>query len=157
MRIFIYNIFQVTGLILLFPLLLVKAIISPKYRGRILLRLGRNIAELSRKLPAGQQRIWVHALSVGEVLSAQPLVKALRDAYPDVSLVFSASTKTGEELAREVIKNEIDLFIPFPLDIYFIARKFINCIRADLFILIDRFLAQFSPYPAGKKHACNPG
>jgi 3-deoxy-D-manno-octulosonic-acid transferase len=137
MQIVLYNIFQITGLILFFPLLLVKAIISPKYRGRVLLRFGRNIVEQARKLPAGQQRIWIHALSVGEVLSAQPLVKALRAAYPDVILIFSASTKTGEELALEVIKEEIDLFIPFPLDIYFVVRKFINCIRADLFILIE--------------------
>jgi len=137
MQIVLYNIFQITGLILFSPLLLVKAIISPKYRYRILLRLGLNIAEQARKLPSGHQRIWVHALSVGEVLSAQPLVKELRTAYPDVTLVFSASTKTGEELALDIIAKEIDLFIPFPFDIYFIARKFINCIRADLFILIE--------------------
>ena len=68
MNIILYNIFQVASLILLSPLLLVKAIISPKYRGRILLRLGIGIEELTQKLPVGQQRIWIHALSVGEVL-----------------------------------------------------------------------------------------
>jgi len=137
MHIVLYNIFQVAALILFSPLLLVKAIISPKYRYRILLRLGLNIVEQARKLPAGQQRIWIHALSVGEVLSAQPLVKALRASYPDAALIFSASTKTGEELALDVVAKEVDLFIPFPFDIYFIARKFINAIRPHLFILIE--------------------
>ena len=137
MNIILYNIFQVTSLILLSPLLLVKAMISPKYRGRILLRLGIGIEELTRKLPAGKQRIWIHALSVGEVLSAQPLVKELRLACPANTLIFSASTKTGEKLAREVMYDEVDLFVPFPLDIYSIARKFIDLINADLFILVE--------------------
>ena len=137
MSMFFYNIFQIIGLILFSPLLLVKAIVSPKYRGRILLRLGIGLEKLTQKLPHGRKRIWIHALSVGEVLSAQPLVRELRAAYPDMGLIFSASTKTGEELSRDVMHNEIDLFVPFPLDLYGVARKFINCIGADLFILIE--------------------
>ncbi len=137
MNIILYNIFQIFSLILLSPLLLVKAIISPKYRGRILLRLGIGIEELIQKLPVGQQRIWIHALSVGEVLSADPLVKELRLARPSITLIFSASTKTGEELARNVMAKEVDLFIPFPLDIFSVARKFINLIAADLFVLVE--------------------
>ena len=137
MNIILYNIFQVTSLIFLSPLLLVKAIISPKYRGRILLRLGIGIEELTHKLPAGEMRIWIHALSVGEVLSAQPLVKGLRLACPTITLIFSASTKTGEKLAREIMGDEVDLFVPFPLDFYSIARKFINLINADLFVLVE--------------------
>jgi 3-deoxy-D-manno-octulosonic-acid transferase len=137
MNIIFYNIFQIASLILLSPLLLFKAIISPKYRGRILLRLGIGIKELTQKLPDSQQRIWIHALSVGEVLSAQPLVKELRLACPDIALIFSASTKTGETLDREVMAREIDLFVPFPLDIYSIVQKFINLIDAELFILVE--------------------
>lgn len=137
MNIILYNIFQILGLILFSPLLLVKAIVSPKYRGRILLRLGSGIDDLTRNLPTDRQKIWVHALSVGEVLSAQPLMKELRSACPEVTLIFSATTKTGEKLAREVMAKEVDLFIPFPLDIYSIVRKFIDLIVPDLFILIE--------------------
>jgi len=133
------------------PLLLVKAIISPKYRGRVLLRLGFGLEELTQKLPEGGKRIWVHALSVGEVLSAQPLVRELRSAYPDISIIFSASTKTGEELSRDVMAQEVDLFVPFPFDLYNVTRKFINCIGADLFILIETdFWPNFLHTLAGK-------
>jgi 3-deoxy-D-manno-octulosonic-acid transferase len=137
MSMFFYNILQITSLILLSPLLLVKAIISPKYRGRVLLRLGFGLEELTQKLPEGEKHIWIHALSVGEVLSAQPLVRALRATYPDMGLIFSASTKTGEELSRHVMTEEVDLFVPFPFDLYGVVKKFIHCIGADLFILIE--------------------
>ena len=137
MYIAIYNIIEIIGLILLSPLLLVKIILSPKYRGRIFLKLSFGLEKLARKLPGKKKRIWVHALSVGEVLSAQPLVRKIRSTYPDISIIFSASTKTGEELCREVLADDIDLFVPFPLDLYNIAKKFISFIRPDLFILIE--------------------
>ena len=127
----------VIGLILLSPFLLVKIIISPKYRGRIFLKLSFGLEKLIRQLPDNKKRLWVHALSVGEVLSAQPLVRKIRSDYPDFAIIFSASTKTGEELCREVMADEIDLFVPFPLDLYSVTQKFINCIRPDLFILIE--------------------
>ena len=137
MHIAIYNTLAVIGLILLSPFLLVKIIISPKYRGRIFLKLSFGLEKLIRQLPDNKKRLWVHALSVGEVLSAQPLVRKIRFAYPDFAIIFSASTKTGEELCREVMADEIDLFVPFPLDLYSVTQKFINCIRPDLFILIE--------------------
>ncbi|MBW2506371.1 MAG: 3-deoxy-D-manno-octulosonic acid transferase [Deltaproteobacteria bacterium] len=96
-----------------------------------------GLEKLIRQLPDNKKRLWVHALSVGEVLSAQPLVRKIRFAYPDFAIIFSASTKTGEELCREVMADEIDLFVPFPLDLYSVTQKFINCIRPDLFILIE--------------------
>jgi len=137
MNMVFYNIFQILILILLFPLLLVKVIVSPKYRGRILLKLGLDLKKFSEKIPEDKKRIWIHALSVGEVLSAQPLAKKIRAAYPDIFLIFSASTKTGEELCREVLADEIDLFVPFPIDINSNTKKFITSIKPDLFILIE--------------------
>ena len=137
MNIILYNIILVSGLILFSPFLFLKAVLSPKYRGRTLLRLGAAVGDIAGKLPAGRQRIWIHALSVGEVLSTQPLVKELRKACPSVSLVFSATTKTGEKLAREIMAGDIDLFVPFPFDVYGIAGKFIELINPDLFILVE--------------------
>ena len=99
--------------------------------------MGFGLEKLTRKLPEKKKRIWVHALSVGEVLSAQPLVRKIRLTYPDFTIIFSASTKTGEELSREVMAGEIDLFVPFPIDLYTIAQKFINYLKPDLFILIE--------------------
>ena len=137
MNIILYNIFQVFGLILLSPFLFFKAVFSPKYRGRILKRLGSGLGDLVKDLPKDRQRIWIHALSVGEVLSVQPLIKKLRQVCPDVLLIFSATTKTGEKLAGEVLAGDIDLFVPFPFDVYGIVKKFIVCLNPDLFILVE--------------------
>jgi 3-deoxy-D-manno-octulosonic-acid transferase len=137
MTIFLYNFFQVFGLILFSPLLLVIAIVTPRYRGRIPLRLGFGKETLFKKLPENKQKIWIHALSVGEVLSAQPLVKGLRETYPEAVLLFSATTKTGEELAVQTMQDEVDMFVPFPFDIHFVVKKMINRINPDLFILIE--------------------
>jgi 3-deoxy-D-manno-octulosonic-acid transferase len=137
MIIFLYNIFQVLGLILFFPLLLVIAIVTPRYRGRIPQRFGFGTETLFEKLPDNKQKIWVHALSVGEVLSAQPLVKGLRRTYPEAVLIFSATTKTGEELAVQNMQAEVDMFVPFPFDLHYVVNKMINRIDPDLFILIE--------------------
>ena len=123
MIIFLYNIFQALGLILFSPVLLIIAIATPKYRGRVPLRLGLGIEKIIGKLSDSRPRIWIHALSVGEVLSAQPLVKGLRKTYPEAVLIFSATTKTGEELAQQTMPNEVDLFAPYPFDIFTIVKK----------------------------------
>lgn len=137
MNIILYNIFQVVGLLLFSPFLLFRAVVSPKYRGRILQRLGSGIADLTEPLAHNRERIWIHALSVGEVLSAQPLVRDLRQACPSALLIFSATTKTGEKLAGEVLTRDVDLFIPFPFDIFGIAKKFIDQVNPDLFVLVE--------------------
>jgi 3-deoxy-D-manno-octulosonic-acid transferase len=137
MIIFLYNIFQVLGLILFFPLLLIIAIVTPKYRGRIPQRFGFGTKTLFEKLPDNKLKIWIHALSVGEVLSAQPLVKGLRRTYPEAVLIFSATTKTGEELALQNMQDMVDMFVPFPFDLPFVVKKTINRLNPDLFILIE--------------------
>lgn len=132
-----YNIFQLAGLILFLPVLFVKTIISPKYRGRIPQRLGIGLGERLQKLPAGRQRIWIHALSVGEVLSSRPLLQAIRKSYPEATILYSAATRTGEELAIRSMKHQVDMFVPYPLDLAFIVKRFIALLRPDLFILVE--------------------
>lgn len=135
--IFFYNILELAGLIVFLPLLFVKVIIAPRYRGRILQRLGAGLEKKTQGLNAHRQRVWLHALSVGEVLSAKPLVKAIRKSYPEVTIIFSATTKTGEELAGQIMGRQVDLFISYPLDIFFNVKRFIRLLRPDLFILVE--------------------
>jgi len=55
-----------------------------------------------RPKQAGQKRLWIHALSVGEVISAIPFVKALKERHKELDIVFTASTKTGFDMAAQL-------------------------------------------------------
>lgn len=147
--IFLYNILQFLALLILAPFLLV-VLLTPKYRGRILSRLGWGLAEQCRAFKPGQ-RIWIHALSVGEAASAQPLVEALRAQLPEACLIFSSTTRGGANFAGRM-SGVVDYFVPFPLDLHWSVCRFLDCIAPDLFVLIEtdlwpNFLAQL-----GKRH-----
>jgi 3-deoxy-D-manno-octulosonic-acid transferase len=125
----LYNILLIPALILAAPLLLVK----PKYRGRAAARLGVGL----KKAGGGRPRIWLHALSVGEVSSARSLVKALRAAYPGGTIILSTTTRAGSEFARRQLTPEVDLFVPFPLDLAPSVSRFLRRLAPDLFILVE--------------------
>jgi len=132
----VYNLIQLLGLVFLWPLLLLLVAGKAKYRLRIPARLGFGLRELAEKIPAGRPRIWIHALSVGEVSSAVTLVHAVREHFPDAVLLFSAATASGEKFAGNR-GLPVDLFIPFPLDVYAVVRRFVKILRPDLFLLVE--------------------
>ena len=78
---YIYNLVQLVGLTLLAPFLFVKAILTPRYSGRMLRRLGKGLDRDLAGFPTGRPRIWIHALSVGETASARSMIKELRQRY----------------------------------------------------------------------------
>jgi 3-deoxy-D-manno-octulosonic-acid transferase len=92
------------------------------------------------KLPAQtlwEKSIWIHALSVGEVTSAIPLVRALRQEYPQKEIVFTVTTRQGMEIARREIGDEVRLLLPMPLDFWWSLGKLIQCIKPALFVLVE--------------------
>ncbi len=133
--IILYNIIQILLLPVLFLPVTVLILLTPKYRLRTLQRLGLGLrAKTSTKTG---KTIWIHATSVGEVTSALPLVSGLHQELPEVELVFSASSKTGAEVAATLLQDKVDQFIPFPLDILPVINRFSGLVRPDLFILVE--------------------
>ena len=82
------------------PYWLVRMATSGRYRAGLAGRLGRVPAEL-RAAVAGRQVVWVHAVSVGEVMAATRLVGELEAALPEWVVVVSTTTATGQRLAQE--------------------------------------------------------
>ncbi|MFO7604748.1 MAG: glycosyltransferase N-terminal domain-containing protein [Desulfurivibrionaceae bacterium] len=133
----IYNILQISLAVLLLPVLLPLVLLTPKYRGSTGLRLGFGLVARVRKLGKGCPRIWVHALSVGEVSSARALIESLRRRYPDGVLIFSASTDSGRKYAAATLAGQVDLLVPFPLDFLWSVERFIRLLRPEVFVLIE--------------------
>ena len=130
------------ALILFFsPLLLVVlglASLRGKYRGRLLARLGFALApRLGGAVGAEAETIWVHALSVGEVTSARPLLCALRAALPETRIVLSVATRSGEGVAREQLADCCHAIVAAPYDLYPSLVAFIRQIRPRVFILVE--------------------
>jgi 3-deoxy-D-manno-octulosonic-acid transferase len=114
----LYSLLTAAGMILLSPYFLLRGWIQGKYLDNIPERMGfRFPAESRRGRSAGQQKksIWIHAVSVGEVLAVLPLARQIKDKFPSLRLVVSTTTVTGQTLAREKM-SFADAVFYFPLD-----------------------------------------
>jgi 3-deoxy-D-manno-octulosonic-acid transferase len=132
----LYNLIQLVCLPLLLIFIASVLLFRPEKRTVILQRLGFGLRS-TRKSNKLSKTIWIHALSVGEVTSALPLVRALHDDEPSVSLFFSATTVSGLQLAKEKIGPYVDLVFAFPLDVLPVVMRFIRHIQPNLFVLIE--------------------
>ena len=131
----LYNIILFATAIIILPYFLLKIIFTGKYRKSFIQKLGGRQAEILAGLKEGP-RVWIHAVSVGEVTAAAPIAASLKMKRPEVQIIFSTSTETGQEMARKFIKGA-DAFIYFPLDIPYIVRKMIKLTNPDVFVLVE--------------------
>ena len=131
MALFFYN----WLLRIFFPLLVFHyirgRIVHKKYSRPVRERFGFFRIKLN---PQASSRILIHAVSAGETVAAQPMVKVLRREFPEAEIVFSNVTETGYRRAKEII--EADHFVFFPLDYRFSVERFLNIIKpSHVFIL----------------------
>jgi len=110
-------------------------LLKKRKREGMALRLGIYPEELRKKLTE-RKNIWVHAVSVGEVMAISPLLDRLRQSYPDLRLVITTVTETGNLLAKKIAKkDEIVLFLP--LDITFSVKRAVLYISPVMLIIAE--------------------
>jgi 3-deoxy-D-manno-octulosonic-acid transferase len=80
--------------------------------------------------------IWIHAVSVGEVLAAKPLADSLQKRFPGRPIFVSTTTETGQRLARERLQS-VDGIFYFPLDWLVPVRRALNSIHPSLVIVME--------------------
>jgi 3-deoxy-D-manno-octulosonic-acid transferase len=131
----LYNIILMVAALFVVPYFLLKIIFTGKYRQSFVQKLGGRQTKMLAHLQDGP-RVWIHAVSVGEVTAAAPIVASLKMKRPEVEIIFSTSTETGQEMARKFIKGAA-AFIYFPLDIQYIVRKMIKLVNPDVFVLVE--------------------
>jgi 3-deoxy-D-manno-octulosonic-acid transferase len=147
----LYNLCQLLFLACTWPVLIAFVLLKAKYRRNFLPRFGVGLQQ-HLAISSGGKTVWIHALSVGEVTSAKPLVTGLRRAFPHISIVFSASTTSGLQIARTLLHDSVDAIIPSPFDLRPVVASFIRSIRPDLFILVE---TDFWPNLLAALHAKN--
>jgi 3-deoxy-D-manno-octulosonic-acid transferase len=132
---FFYNLVVKALFLIALPYLLAQIIFSGKKRGMFLQKLGFVPREAGVN-SKGDPRIWIHAVSMGEVSAVHPLVKELRARYPRGAILLSTTTASGIQIARERV-TEADAIFFFPFDVPFILRRILRRIRPGLFILAE--------------------
>ena len=98
-------------------------------------RLGRVPGSVIHACAKGGA-IWIHAVSVGEVLAAQPIVTELKQQYAERPVFVSTTTETGQRLARERLKSASGVFY-FPLDSSGAVRRALRGIRPAIVIVME--------------------
>ncbi len=129
----LYSIVTLVVFVAASPYFLYQALRHNKYVGSIGQRLG--YLPVSFNLD-GDESIWVHAVSVGEVLSARPLISELRARYPKLRVFLSTTTLSGQQLARRSV-SDVDAVFYFPFDWTFTARRTLNVVKPRLFVMIE--------------------
>ena len=127
MFIFLYHFIWTLGFILCLPIILLLR------KGRLSERLALNLPSA----PIGNANIWIHALSVGEVISALPLVETLSLRYPGNDIVFTVTTSTGMAIAKNKLGGKVKALLTMPLDFWWCVRRMVDYVRPSIFILVE--------------------
>ena len=138
MILLIYNLALLAVLIIAVPWWLFRMATTQKYREGLLERLGFIPSRLGQAAGQSVDRrpiIWVHAVSVGEVLAISRLVDLLGDALPQYLVVISTTTRTGQTLARERFGASRVFYCP--LDLPWAVRAWLKALRPRLFVLAE--------------------
>jgi 3-deoxy-D-manno-octulosonic-acid transferase len=134
MILFFYNMALLAALVLGAPWWLWRMATTQKYREGLLERLGWVRSDMAR---LGRERavIWVHAVSVGEVLAVSRLVHTLDAALPEYLIAISTTTRTGQALARDRFGANRVFYCP--LDLPWAVRAWLNALQPRLFVLAE--------------------
>ncbi len=118
----------------IFPLVIFRLLwrsrSNPAYRQRIGERLGLVQSNHEKAI------IWVHAVSVGETIAAQPLIEALIHQYSDHKILVTTTTPTGSERVTALFGDRV-AHVYFPYDLPDIVARFIHRIKPQLLIVVE--------------------
>ena len=129
----LYSALLVLFLLVTLPYWLLQMMRHGKYRAGLRQRLGRVPPNLNVDPPT--PTIWVHAVSVGEVVASSAVVEALQQKFPGHRVVVSTTTDTGQKLA--VRRFGMANVFYFPLDFAFAIRPYMAALRPELVVVAE--------------------
>ncbi len=129
---FFYNVALISALVLGAPWWLWRIATTQKYREGLSERLGRVPAALRQ---GNRPVLWLHAVSVGEILAVSRLVEQLTQSVPDFRLLISTTTRTGQDLALQRFGAERVFYCP--LDLPWAVRAYLQALQPAMLILAE--------------------
>ena len=129
----LYSLLTLLAFIVVSPYFLYQAIRYKKYVGSLGQRLG--YLPISFNVDA-EASIWIHAVSVGEALTARALAEDLKTRYPHLRLFLSTTTIAGQQVARRSLQHVDEVFY-FPFDWTFTSRRTLNLVNPRVFIMME--------------------
>ena len=106
-------------------------------------RYGKNLKERLGYLPprlvnalSGEPRIWIHAVSMGEVHVAASIINALKEIMPACSIMLSTTTEHGRKLAKETIRSDIPV-VYSPIDFIGSVRKALSRVHPHVLVFLE--------------------
>ena len=130
---FLYSLLAASALVASAPWVVWQALRHGKYRHRWQERFGALPASLSG---VAAPTLWLHAVSVGEVLSSAPLLAAIRRDHPEWRVVVSTTTRTGRDMAEARLAGAAGVFY-FPLDFAWILRRVLRHLRPSVLVIVE--------------------
>src|SRR5437763_8158815 len=128
-----YSLLTLVVFVVLSPYFLYQAVRYKKYIGGLRERLG--FLPITFNVD-GDASIWIHAVSVGEVLAARALAADLKARYPRLRLFLSTTTIGGQQVARRSL-SDVDAVFYFPFDWTFIVRRTLGLVRPRVFVMME--------------------
>ncbi|MEO7134003.1 MAG: 3-deoxy-D-manno-octulosonic acid transferase [Vicinamibacterales bacterium] len=129
----LYSVLVLIVAVIASPWFIYQAVRYKKYVGSFGQRMGYLPVSFNMD---GDESIWIHAVSVGEVLTARPLISDLKRRYPTLRMFLSTTTMAGQQLARRSVQD-VDAVFYFPFDLGFVVRRTLDLVRPTLFIMME--------------------
>ena len=129
----LYSAAIVLSFVVLSPYFVYQALRYRKYIRNLPQRLGYLPLSLNFD---GDESLWIHAVSVGEVLTVRAILPQLRERYPRFRIFLSTTTITGQHVARTNV-HDLDGVFYFPLDLGPIVRRTLDVVKPRLFIMME--------------------
>ncbi len=130
----LYSLLFALFFLLTLPFWLVQMLQHGKYRAGLRQRLGKVPSHLKNDR-SDRETIWVHAVSVGEVIASAGVIEGLRRQFPSHRVVISTTTSTGQKLAAKRFGEENVFY--FPLDLPFAIRPYFDYLKPCLVVIAE--------------------
>lgn len=130
--IWIYNFFLTLGSLFWVPWMIVRS-----RRRKEPVNWKERTGDYTIKLKKGEPRLWLHAVSVGEVVAALPVLKAVKSLDPSLEIVLSVTTSSGHKTAVERAAGLYDHLVYFPIDVYRFVLSALVRVRPTAFAVME--------------------